>query len=57
MKIDTEEQRFPEGWDEERVKALLDYYESQSDEDAAVEDEYACRPNDTSEPIHNKEKP
>ena len=31
--------KFPEGWDEQRVKRVLDYYESQTDEEAVAEDE------------------
>jgi hypothetical protein len=33
--------RFPPGWDEERVKRVLEHYESQSDEEALAEDEAA----------------
>lgn len=32
---------FPEGWDEERVRQLLAYYEQQTDEEAIAEDEAA----------------
>jgi hypothetical protein len=32
---------FPPGWDEERVHRVLEHYEGQSDEEAAVEDESA----------------
>ena len=31
----------PEGWDEARLRRVLDHYESQSDEDAAREDDLA----------------
>ena len=31
--------RFPEGWDEDRVKRVLDHYETQSDLEAVAEDE------------------
>lgn len=31
--------RFPPGWDEERVRRVLDHYEEQSDEAAVAEDE------------------
>jgi hypothetical protein len=31
--------RFPEGWDEDRVKRVLDHYEDQTDEEAVAEDE------------------
>jgi len=33
--------RFPPGWDEERVRHVLDHYERQSDEEALAEDEAA----------------
>jgi hypothetical protein len=33
--------RFPEGWDEERVREVLEYYENQTDEEAVAEDEAA----------------
>ena len=33
--------RFPAGWDESRVQAVLDHYEAQSDEEAVAEDEAA----------------
>ncbi len=33
--------RFPEGWDEERVKRVLDHYESQSEVEVVAEDEAA----------------
>jgi type II secretory pathway component PulC len=32
---------FPPGWDTERVKRVLAYYESQSEEEAVAEDEAA----------------
>jgi hypothetical protein len=32
---------FPEGWNEECVGKLLEYYEAQSDEEAVAEDEAA----------------
>lgn len=31
--------RFPPGWDEERVRAVLEHYESQTEEEAVAEDE------------------
>ncbi len=31
--------RFPPGWDEERVRRVLEHYESQTDEEAVAEDE------------------
>ncbi len=33
--------RFPEGWDEERVRRVLEHYEPQTDEEAVAEDEAA----------------
>lgn len=33
--------RYPVGWDEERVRRVLEHYESQSDEEAVAEDEAA----------------
>lgn len=32
---------FPKGWNEERVRHVLEHYETQSDEEAVVEDEAA----------------
>ena len=34
--------RFPPGWDEERVKHLIERYESQTEEEAVAEDEAAA---------------
>jgi hypothetical protein len=34
--------RYPKGWDEERVRRVLEHYESQSDEEAVAEDEAAA---------------
>jgi len=40
--------QFPSGWDEDRVLDVLDYYEHQSDEEAAAEHEAALsRPGET----------
>jgi hypothetical protein len=33
--------RFPAGWDEERVQRVLERYEAQTDEEAVAEDEAA----------------
>ena len=30
---------FPEGWDEHRVRKVLDHYEQQSEDEAVAEDE------------------
>jgi hypothetical protein len=31
--------RFPPGWDEERMRRVIEHYESQNDEEAIAEDE------------------
>jgi len=31
--------KFPPGWDEQRVRRVLEHYESQSEEEAVAEDE------------------
>jgi len=31
--------KLPPGWDEERVRGVLDHYENQTDEEAVAEDE------------------
>lgn len=31
--------RFPEGWNDERVRRVLEHYDSQSDEESVAEDE------------------
>lgn len=33
--------KYPPGWDEERVRRVLEHYETQSDEEAVAEDEAA----------------
>ncbi len=33
------ENRFPEGWDEQRVRQVLEHYEDQTEEEAVAEDE------------------
>ncbi len=33
--------KFPAGWDEKRVKRILDHYENQSEDEAVAEDEAA----------------
>ncbi len=33
--------RFPEGWDEARVRRVLEHYESQTEDEAVAEDEAA----------------
>ena len=34
--------RFPKGWNEARVKRVIEHYESQTDEEAVAEDEAAA---------------
>jgi hypothetical protein len=38
--------RYPTGWNEERVRKLLRYYETQTEEEAVAEDEAAFRRRD-----------
>ena len=33
------ENQFPSGWDEERIKRVIAYYEAQTKDEAVVEDE------------------
>ena len=35
--------KFPRGWDEARVREVLDHYENQTEEEAVAEDEAAFR--------------
>ena len=35
--------RFPKGWDEARVREVLEHYESQTEEEALAEDEAVFR--------------
>jgi hypothetical protein len=35
------QQHFPPGWDEKRVRKVLDHYENQTEEEAVAEDEAA----------------
>ncbi len=35
--------KFPKGWDEARVRAVLEHYETQTEEEAVAEDEAAFR--------------
>ena len=36
------QKRFPPGWDEDRVRRILAYYEEQTEEEAVAEDEAAA---------------
>ena len=38
------ESKFPAGWDAERVKRLIDHYESLSEDELIAEDEAAAEP-------------
>ena len=37
----TKQRKFPPGWDEERVRRVIEHYESQSEDEAVAEDEAA----------------
>jgi len=39
--------KFPDGWDEERVQQVLAYYEQQTEDDALAEDEAGVAPSET----------
>ena len=39
------EQRYPPGWDDERVRSVLEYYESQTEDEAVAEHEAAYEDN------------
>jgi len=39
--------QYPEGWDEARVRRVLEYYENQTEEEAVAEDEAAFEHEDT----------
>ncbi len=44
----TTSRRFPNGWNEDRVRRLLEHYVAQTDEEAVAEDEAAFEaPNET----------
>jgi hypothetical protein len=42
----TKHSKFPEGWDQARVRRVLDHYESQSEEEAVAEDAAAFEQRD-----------
>jgi hypothetical protein len=46
-KTTVSENKFPPGWDEERVRRVLAYYEEQTEEDALVDDEAGIEPSET----------
>ena len=37
----TRQNRYPKGWDEERVRRVLEHYENQVEDEAVAEDEAA----------------
>ena len=39
--------KFPDGWDEERVKRVMTHYDRQTEEEAVAEDEAAMAPSET----------
>lgn len=39
--------KFPAGWDEEKVRQVLAHYEKQTEDEALVEDEAGMRPAET----------
>ena len=41
------ENRFPPGWDEKRVRNVLNHYENQTEEEAIAEDEAAFESDET----------
>jgi len=41
------ENKFPTGWDEEKVRRIIAYYEKQTDEESLVEDEAGIEPSET----------
>ena len=38
-----EQNKFPPGWNEERVQSVIDYYENQTEDEAVAEDEAASQ--------------
>lgn len=47
--------RFPPGWDEQRVQRVLEHYESKTEDEAVMEDEAAfANPGATMMPIPHK---
>jgi hypothetical protein len=39
--------KFPPGWDEEKVRRVLAYYEEQTEEEALLDDEAGMEPSET----------
>ena len=42
----TDRNIYPAGWDKHRIQQVLDHYEDQSDEEAALEDDTSLIAND-----------
>jgi hypothetical protein len=42
MVKEKKQNRFPKDWDDARVQAVLEHYESQTEREAVAEDEAAC---------------
>jgi type II secretory pathway component PulC len=42
----SKQSKFPDGWDESRVRRVLEHYEAQSEEEAVAEDEAAFEQTD-----------
>lgn len=42
-RIPRDPNRYPKGWDAQSIKALIDHYERQSEDEAVAEDEAAYR--------------
>ena len=38
-----EQNKFPPGWDEERVQSVIDYHENQTEDEAVAEDKTASQ--------------
>jgi hypothetical protein len=39
--------KLPDGWDETKVRRVLEHYERQSEDEAVLEDEEGLRPSET----------
>jgi hypothetical protein len=44
--MNRNQSKFPEGWDEARVRRVLEHYEAQSEDEAVAEDEAASEQRD-----------
>jgi hypothetical protein len=41
------DQKLPEGWDEDKIRRVLAYYEQQTEDEALIEDEAGVQPPET----------